>query len=375
MTPRKPHFPTLRNANGGWYQSGRVFTLPKRLTIGYEYLDLCIDKWPERPSTRQLATKAKISQTTARKIVMELENTGSLLDPELTNSQNMRDREKKYYLEPTEELFLLALRAEKPARLNREYVAHLATYYGTVVSTTFISEWFRNRFDNKGSFKKPNLVPLDKFRQENVIRFIEYKLKCQLMFDHSRFCFIDEKHLVNKDSVPKKIRGCPLSGRMDFIPVSGDFREAYNLIACISGNPLKKTPIVYTIGKQNGTAAAFVSFCELMVVSGWLRHDEIIVMDNAAIHTGGDSEELERFFWETVVGGRPLHILVIYLPTRSPELNPIELIFHIFSRRVISYRLRHEFGPVDRAIIRYGTQVLDNISYETILRCYRHCGY
>jgi hypothetical protein len=34
----------------------------------------------------------------------------------------------------------------------------------------------------------------------------------------------------------------------------------------------------------------------MMVVSGWLHHDEIIVMDNAAIHTGGDSAELERVF-------------------------------------------------------------------------------
>jgi hypothetical protein len=99
---------------------------------------------------------------------------------------------KKYYLDPTEELFLLALRSGKAARPNREYVAHLATYYGTVVSTTFISEWFKTRFNHKGFFCKPNLVPLYKFWQENVIRFIEYKLKCQLMFDHSCFCFIDK---------------------------------------------------------------------------------------------------------------------------------------------------------------------------------------
>jgi hypothetical protein len=227
---------------------------------------------------------------------MELENTGSLIDCEHANSEKTRDREKLYYLEPTEELFLLALRAEKPGRPNRDYIANLATYYGTIVSSTFISEWFKTRFDHKGSFRKPNLVPVDKFRRENVIRFVEYKLKCQLLFDHSKFCFIDEKHLVNSDSVPKKLRSCPISGRMEFIPVSGDFRETYNLIACISGNPLKRKPIVYTMGKENGTAAAFVSFCQMMVVSGWLRHDEIIVMDNAAIHTGGESEALERFF-------------------------------------------------------------------------------
>ena len=349
--------------------------MPKKLEIGYMYLDMSIDQWPERPSQRQLATKAKISRYFAKKIIIELENTGSLTDPKVLNCEAIRDRENQYYLEPVEELFLLALRAEKPARSNREYVAHLYSYYGTVVSTAFITKWFKNRFDHKGSFRKPNIVPLDKFRAENVIRFIEYKLKCQLLFDHSRFCFIDEKHLVNSDSVPKKLRCCPISGRMDYIAVSGDFRETYNLIACISGNPLKQKPVVYTMGKENGTAAAFVAFCERMVVSGWLRHDKIIVMDNAAIHTGGVAAHLERFLWESVVDGRPLHILVVYLPTRSPELNPIELVFHIFARRVIRQRLRHNFGAVDRAIIRFGTQVLDEISYETILKCYQHCGY
>jgi hypothetical protein len=78
--------------------------------------------------------------------------------------------------------------------------------------------------------------------------------------------------------------------------VSGNFREAYNLIACISGNPLKERPLVYNIGKDNGTAAAFVSFCEMMVVSGLLHHDEIVVLDNAAICTGGDLEDLESVF-------------------------------------------------------------------------------
>jgi transposase len=375
MTPRKPNHPTLRNANGGWYQRGVMFTMPKKLEIGYEYLDLCIEMWPSRPTQREVAENSKISTKIARKVIMELENTGSLQDPDLIKSDKMRTREKNYYLEPCEELFLLSLRAENPGRPNRDYVVHLYKFYGTIISTSFVSKWFEKRLTYKGSFRKPNLVPIDKFKRENVIRFIEYKLKCELLFDHSRFCFIDEKHLVNKDSVPKKLRGCPLTGRMDFIPVSGDFRESYNMIACISANPLKQKHCVYAIGKKNGSAEAFLDFCHMMIFSGWLRHDEIIVMDNAAIHTGGDCRDIEEFFWDTVVDNKPLHVLVIYLPTRSPELNPIELIFHIFSKRVVSYRLRENAGPVDRAIIRYGTKVLDEISYETILRCYQHCGY
>jgi hypothetical protein len=46
-------------------------------------------------------------------------------------------------------------------------------------------------------------------------------------------------------------------------------------------------------------------------------------------HWRCESEELERFFWETIIDGQPLHVLVVSLPTISPELNPIVLVFHI----------------------------------------------
>ncbi len=178
--------------------------MPKKLEISYLYLDLCYEKYPARPSQREFAARAKISTNYARKVIIELTNTGSLTDPEVTNSDRIREKEKVLYLDPAEELFMLALRAKKPARPNTDYVAQLYTFYGTMVSASFISLWFKTRFDHKGSFRKPNLVPLDKFRQENVIRFVEFKLKCKLLFDHSRFCFLDEKHLVNSDTVPKK---------------------------------------------------------------------------------------------------------------------------------------------------------------------------
>jgi transposase len=375
MTPRKSTCSTLQNVNGGWYQRGRLFLMPKKLEISYHYLDLCHEKSPGRPSLRDLAVRAKISHMYARKVIIELTNTGSLTNPEVTNSERIRDAEKILYLDPVEELFLLALRAENPARSNTDYVAKLFTYYGTLVSASFISLWFKTRFDYKGSFRKPNLVPLDKFKQDNVVRYIEYKLKCKLLSDHSRYCFLDEKHLVNSDTVPKKQRRCPITGRTDFISVSGDFRKTYNMIACISANPLKQTHCVYTIGEENGTAESFMSFCQLMVQSRWLIHDEILIMDNAAVHTGAEAEDLEEWFWDYMVNGRPLHVLVIYLPTRSPELNPIELIFHIFSRRIRKYRTQNNEGAIDEAVVRYGSMVMDQMEYKTILNCYVHCGY
>jgi hypothetical protein len=80
---------------------------------------------------------------------------------------------------------LVALCAEKPTRANTDYVAQLYTFYGTLVLTTFILAWFKTRFDHKGSFQKLNLFPLNKFWQENLIQFVEFKLKCKLLYDHS----------------------------------------------------------------------------------------------------------------------------------------------------------------------------------------------
>jgi hypothetical protein len=95
-----------------------------------------------------------------------------------------------------------------------------------------------------------------------------------------------------------KQRRCPLTGQTNYISVSRYFCQTYNMIACISGNPLKQQPAVYTMGKENGTAASFMSFCSLMVDTGWLVHDEILIMDNAAVYTGGQARDREEWFWE-----------------------------------------------------------------------------
>jgi DNA-binding IscR family transcriptional regulator len=61
--------------------------MPKRLEVGYQYLDLCINYYPEYPAHQDLASLAKISKSYARKIIIELKNTGLLTDPEATNSE------------------------------------------------------------------------------------------------------------------------------------------------------------------------------------------------------------------------------------------------------------------------------------------------
>jgi hypothetical protein len=67
------------------------------------------------------------------------------------------------------------------------------------------------------------------------------------------------------------------------------------------------------IGRENGNAS-FVAFIEYLIGSRFFLRGEILVMDNAAIHTGAEAEIVEDLLWDVVVNGRPLNVLVVYLP-------------------------------------------------------------
>ena len=57
-----------------------------------------------------------------------------------------------------------------------------------------------------------------------------------------------------------------------------------------------------------------------------------------AIHTGGDMVIVANLLWDSPLNSVPsLRVLIVYLPTHSPELNPIELLFHVLARRIQSW--------------------------------------
>ena len=360
------------NQNGGLYKRGKRYDLIKKQTVAVEYLTMRVESENGRINISEIAKRARVSWKYAKKIVTEYERTQTISDPSI--QKKIINRPKRYHLSIEEEVFLLALRAEDPSRTNLEYIHLLAENYGRTVSSSFISKWFKNRFEFPANFKKPNVVPLDKWRPINIARFIEYKCLMDALPLHYMWCFLDEKHIVNKDTIRDKVRADPLTGKLPNIPVSGDFRETYNLMAIVSLNPEKRRSIEYSIAQKNNDSTAFMKFIHFLIESKFLHRNEVLVLDNAAIHVGGAAKDLKKILWDTIVDGEPLHVLVLFLPTRSPELNPIELIFHILAKRIRSFRYK---GPNvnGQAVVRKTKKVLDEIEYEIILKCYLHCGY
>ena len=365
---------TKFNKNGGIYQRGKRYDLTKKQAVALEYLKMATQAGSTRVSISKVAKQAKVGWKFANKVVKEYEQSTTLRDPKDEHKEQVNNKKGKRLLTIEEEVFLLALRAEDPTRTNLEYIQLLQSTYGRLVSSTFISTWFKKRFQFPGDFKKPSVVPLDKWRPINVARYVEFKCLMDALPLHHLWCFLDEKHIVNKDTIRDKCRADPLTGKMDYIPVSGDFRETFNLMAVVSLNPEKEKLIEYHIDKDTNDASMFVAFVENLVQSNYLRHNEVLVLDNAAIHVGGPAACIRELLWNTVIDGRPLRILVIFLPTRSPELNPIELIFHILSKRIKSSRYKGQLCT-GQDVIQKTAKVLDEIEYEVIMKCFVHCGY
>jgi transposase len=280
-------------------------------------------------------------------------------------------------LSVAEQEYLLSLRVSVPNRTNVDYIVKFREQFGKVLSSNFISQWFEKYFKHKGIFKKPNYVPLDKFRLDNISKYIEFRNIIAQFPNARKFHFADKKHLTNKDIYPKKMRACPLTGRADCVPVSGNFRNKYNLQCIISADPNRRYPVEYLLGQDNGTSASFMAFIEYLIAHRWFRQHDCLILDNASIHHGGHSTILSDILWDFEyedAPGIPLRVPVIYLPARAPELNPIELVFHILSDRLQSFRYGNGESN-EWCVVAKTVQILNSLETTTVVNCCKHCGY
>lgn len=330
------------NHNGGLYVKGRRYPHKKKLEVANTFFRLfyqgnCHGKIP---TIRDVAKDSNVSISFAGRILNEIKILGDVINPSMLESfyrTKNKCSEGGMKLNLRERKYILQLRTERPDQPNFDYTKQLYKRFGKSVCSKTITNFFRSKreFMFEGSFCIPNNVPIDKFTKKNLLKVYAYRETMTVLKDFvSKFSFLDEKHIVNKDCIRKMVRKDLLTGKTPATYVSGDFRECYKIFAAISGSPTKATPIAYHIETNNGTAICFVSFTCNMIRTRCLHHNEILIMDNAAVHTGKETHMVRNLLWDTIIDNKPLNILVVYLPPRCPELNPIEKMFHILSKRV-----------------------------------------
>ena len=95
---------------------------------------------------------------------------------------------------------------------------------------------------------------------------------------------------------------------------------------------------------------------------------DVVVLDRAAIHTGGQNTILVDWLWDN------FRIFVLLLPARTPEWNPIELVSNLLVQRlnVFSLQVANSIGL--HSIVKASEVILGNISHTKVDGCFRKSG-
>ena len=105
---------------------------------------------------------------------------------------------------------------------------------------------------------------------------------------------------------------------------------------------------------------------EAAITSGFLRPGDILVLDNAANHTGKNNTVLEDWLLEDH------KIFALFLPAHTPDRNPIEVLWNCLEERLRHFDWACIRGT--RRVVKAACNVLENVTHEEIGSFYDHCG-
>ena len=349
------------------YHQGKAMSLEKKVSIAVEYLKAQDAANGARPNISELSRVCQVQRSSIRKVEEELLGLGRMKSPqEIIGDRNMPEGPGAISLDDFDIFVILMLYHEEPSRTLQGYVQGLYRFTGTIVSRSTISRFFNHGFDIKGSLCKPNLIPYDKFRPHNLERAVEFLLMMSVL-DRSRIKFGDEKHLKGSELFCRRTRRNVLTGEVPPIMTHPDFRNTYSIVG-FCGIDARTTPLRYSISEGINDAENFAIQVELAVIFGWLLPYDVLVLDRAAIHTGGENCILEDWLWDN------FRIFVLLLPARTPEWNPIELVWNILVQRlkIFSLELVNSLGK--HSLVQAAQVVLNEITHTNVDGCFRKCG-
>jgi hypothetical protein len=198
-----------------------------------------------------------------------------------------------------------------------------------------------------------------------VSRAVEYaELIDMLPTLHIKFA--DEKHLKGHELFNRYGRRCPITGELEPVIVDPDFGNSHTIIGCCGIAP-DAPPFYFWMHDGTNDAFIFSEFVYSMVVDGFLRSGDVLVIDNASIHRYRESAVLEEILWEDY------KILLIFMPAQSPELNPIELLWHILVQRLRRVPLAGRHTSERNALA--AKDIMDTFTHSEVESCYQKCNY
>ena len=142
-------------------------------------------------------------------------------------------------------------------------------------------------------------------------------------------------------------------------PKGKDKKKRASLIAAISLDKSNSMAAQSLVVEGTVDRNAFLGYLEFVLLP-ILKKGTVIVMDNWTVHHGEEIRDLVQEF------GCEL----LYLPTYSPDLNPIE---HLFAKvKAVIKKAKPDSIP---QLIQSFCDAVLSVSYQHILNSVRHCGY
>ena len=355
----------LVNSNDGFYQRGKSYGMETKLFVAAKYLDHKERLGGLRPVLTKVAAECHVGRDFVAKIERELEENDRVLTPEEIYLARDNPIGPGSMSMSREDFFVLyMLYRQQPTRSLKSYVYWLFCCTGTIVSESTVSRWFHDAFPIRGRLCMPNLVPYDKFRPRNMEKAWEY-LDNIARISPERLKYGDEKSLKGKAIFNKLARRDVLTGLVPPTMTDPDFRNTYSIIG-ICGICTRSSPVRYRIMDATVDANLFSMEIESAISHRYLRAGDVLILDNAEIHTGKDNSVIEEWLWEEHM------VLVLFLPARAPEWNPIELMWNCLTQRLKFFDLSSLNGT--HRVVLAAAKILNEITHDEIFRFYKKSG-
>mmetsp|Transcript_21168 Transcript_21168/g.48056 ORF Transcript_21168/g.48056 Transcript_21168/m.48056 type:complete len:98 (+) Transcript_21168:339-632(+) len=94
---------------------------------------------------------------------------------------------------------------------------------------------------------------------------------------------------------------------------------------------------------------------------------DILISDNTYYHWGGEAATLEDYLWDEH------NVLIVCLPARTPEWNPMELVWGVIVQQLGLMPLGHICSLGTDAVAHAATSVLEKINHDDIVKFYSKC--
>ena len=164
------------NKQGGTFRCGGYYSLEKKVSVMETYHRLAREAPNNSPSIVSVAKEAKVSWDYAKKVILEIQDHGTIIPPSILKSQRkvVSGVGAVMKLTQEQEAYLLALQITNPGRTNDKYVEEFHKQFHTHISRSFVLQFFKSKYEYSGKFVMPNLVRLDKFCPVNIAQYVQF---------------------------------------------------------------------------------------------------------------------------------------------------------------------------------------------------------